>query len=285
MAPFKINWQCLVALNEEPNVAIKLRQSSWDFQRVAAILEDTKTKSPGRDIFVVAGPPIMLPSKELCPTICILKVPKGQEPPTYVLRKNPADHQDDSVIPFKDLGLAWRPYGNRQLGEGVFALKANKPNQDLSAYKLWTISSKDMKRKDNGDLDIKIANYCYQYNDNDGNAAVLEEVYSKDFSEISGILAMNELDDSEHYNDLRAAIGEGFAAARRKMEDRIDMLREKFPSHCDYDMVKIFPLNTFDEATCNSGRLAYFNEFYGKASETYKNYRINWSAIHHDRNV
>lgn len=271
MAPFKINRQCLAALDEEPTVSIMLRQSAtnWNFQHVADIIEDTKKKFPGRDLFVVAGPPIILSSNELCPSICILKVPKGQEPPTYVLRKNPADHQDDSVVPFKDLGLAWRPYGNRKLGEGVFALKTNKPNQDLSAYKLWTISSKDMERKDNGDLDIQIANYCYRYNDKDDNDAVLEEVYSEDFSDISDILAMHELDSDEHREDLRAAIGEGFAAARLKMEDRIDMLREKFPSHCDYDMVKIFPLNTFDEATCNSGSLAYFNEFYGKASETY----------------
>lgn len=268
MASFNPNWQAFVALNEEPDVSKKIRKSFWDFSHFSKIIEVNKTKYPGRDFFVVAGSPIMLDSLRLCPTLAIIMVPKGKEPPTYVLRKNPADHQDDSVVDFNDVGLTWRPFGNRKLGDGMFALKTNKPNQDLSAYKLWTISREDMARKDNGDLDISIANYCYEYIDKDGNDAVLNEVYSKRFSEFSDILAVNEL-DAEHRVPLREAVGEGFVAARRKMEARLVVLEEEFPSHCDYEIVKIFPRDAFDEATRNSRSMAYFNEFYGKASETF----------------
>ena len=48
------------------------------------------------------------------------------------------------------------------------------------------------------------------------------------------------------------------------------MLQKEFPSHDDYEMIKIFPQDAFDgEVTGNTESLCYFNKFYGKANETY----------------
>ena len=84
------------------------------------------------------------------------------------------------------------------------------------------------------------------------------------------ILDMNDLDPTDHMEPLKEAVKEGFNAARDKMEDRLAMLQKEFPSHDDYEMIKIFPQDAFDgEVTGNTESLCYFNEFYGKANETY----------------
>lgn len=271
----QFNLRSLSMLNIDPEV-VKNLWDGWNFSHLEAVFEDLRTDNQEKDFFVVTGPAYatLLAKKVVhIPSIVILIVPSGQEPPTYVLRKKPADNQDDEVIDFQSVGLGWKPFGNRKLGklgEGVFALKNtnNKNTDDIATAILWTISQKSMKRKENGDLEIEIANFRYAGENEEGEVVEIDEAYSKGFSTYSDILDMHDMDYTTHVEPFKAAVGRGFNASRDKLEKRLTMLQNEFPNHLDYKMVKIFPQNAF-ETVPTENSLSYFNEFYGKAGKTY----------------
>ena len=268
----QFNLRSLSMLNIDPEV-VKNLWDGWNFSHLEAVLKVLRTDNQGKDFFVVVGPAYatLLAGKVVhIPSIVILIVPSGEEPPTYVLRKKPADNQDDEVIDFQSVGLGWKSFGNRILGEGVFALKNtnNKNTDKIATAILWTIPQESMKRKENGDLEIEIANFRYAGENETGEVVEIDEAYSKGFSTYSNILGMHDMDYTTHVEPFKAAVGRGFNASRDKLEKRLTMLQKKFPNHLDYKMVKIFPQNAFETVpTANS--LSYLNEFYGKADKTY----------------
>jgi hypothetical protein len=268
----QINLRSLSMPNIDPEVA-KDFWDDWDFEHLGAVFDDLRTDNQGKDFFVVVGPAYATLLAERVvhiPSIVILIAPSGQQPPTYVLRKNPADNQDDEVIDFQRIGLGWKPFGNRKLGKGVFALKNvnNENTDDIATAILWTMSQESTKRKKNGDLEIEIANFRYAGENERGEVVEIDEAYSKGFSEYSSILDMHDMDYTAHVEPLKAAVKRGFNASRDKLENRLTMLQNEFPNHLDYKMVKIFPQNAF-EAVPTENSLSYFNEFYGKSDKTY----------------
>ena len=268
----QFNLRSLSMLNIDPEV-VKNLWDGWNFSHLEAVLKVLRTDNQGKDFFVVVGPAYatLLAGKVVhIPSIVILIVPSGQEPPTYVLRKKPANNQDDEVIDFQSVGLGWKSFGNRILGEGVFALKNtnNKNTDKIATAVLWTIPQESMKRKENGDLEIEIANFRYTGENETGEVVEIDEAYSKGFSTYSDILGMHDMDYTTHVEPFKAAVKRGFNASRDKLEGRLTTLQKKFPNHLDYKMVKIFPQNAFETVpTANS--LSYLNEFYGKADKTY----------------
>ena len=268
----QFNLRSLSMLNIDPEV-VKNLWDGWNFSHLEAVLKVLRTDNQGKDFFVVVGPAYatLLAGKVVhIPSIVILIVPSGEEPPTYVLRKKPADNQDDEVIDFQSVGLGWKSFGNRILGEGVFALKNtnNKNTDKIATAVLWTIPQESMKRKENGDLEIEIANFRYAGENETGEVVEIDEAYSKGFSTYSDILEMHDMDYTTHVEPFKAAVGRGFNASRDKLEHRLTMLQKKFPNHLDYKMVKIFPQNAF-ETVPTENSLSYLNEFYGKADKTY----------------
>ena len=268
----QFNLRSLSMLNLDPEV-VKNLWDGWNFSHLEAVLKVLRTDNQGKDFFVVVGPAYatLLAKKVVhIPSIVILIVPSGEEPPTYVLRKKPADNQDDEVIDFQSVGLGWKSFGNRILGEGVFALKNtnNKNTDDIATAVLWTISQESMKRKENGDLEIEIANFRYTGENETGEVVEIDEAYSKGFSTYSDILNMHDMDYTTHVEPFKAAVTRGFNASRDKLEGRLTKLQNQFPNHLDYKMVKIFPQNAF-ETVPTENSLSYLNEFYGKADKTY----------------
>ena len=101
----QFNLRSLSMLNIDPEV-VKNLWDGWNFSHLEAVLKVLRTDNQGKDFFVVVGPAYatLLAGKVVhIPSIVILIVPSGEEPPTYVLRKKPADNQDDEVIDFQSV--------------------------------------------------------------------------------------------------------------------------------------------------------------------------------------
>jgi len=256
------NWGSIVNLNENPDLAKKLRQNEWDFSHLRGILETLAGQHPKSLFFLIGTSPFIYGAtgKELCPTLGILIAPEGETPPQFVQVINPED-ATEAIISFSEFGLAWNSFGRREFGDRVFALRQLHGTIDpkkIGRAKLWNLMKDALKRKVNGELDIQKANFEFQK----PNGKWIREPYVKKMSQYSNICKMHDLvqkDDrdgpklDDESNDilvdprlmsqLKQAIKTGFDAARSEREEQITMLKHHHPSFAAIQCVKVFPRN------------------------------------------
>ena len=203
----------------------------------------------------------------------LTKAPRGETPPEFV---QVVDLENDTkeIVQFSDFGLAWKPFEPRK--SRAFALKPVHGNMDakcLERAKLWNMVGKALDRKENGELDIKIAKFEYLK----PNGEWIRESYSKGMSTYSEIcwrhdLTMVEEDtgdtvvDPDLMSGLKMAIKNGFEAARNHQEEQIAMLTKSHPSFASIQgIAKVFPI----VQPPPKGDIGYINEFYGKAVQIF----------------
>lgn len=309
------NWQSIVTLNENSDVAKDLRtgKNKWDFSHLQKMLEIEAHQHEDSDFFLFGTSPYIYCSStgnnDVCPTIGILRAPRGETPPQFVQLINPKDATEE-IVSFSEFGIEWKLFGIREFGYRVYALKqiwGTIDSKILERAKLWNLMGQALQRKENGELDIQKANFEYQK----PNGEWICEVYLKGMSQYSNICKMHnmvmkddqgddKLDeetgdiqvDQELLSGLKQAIKKGFVAARNEREEQIAMLEKGFPSFASIQSMKVFPQNevirecfrnrseteaalatseffNHPPPTAGNNNIGYINESYGTVSRIF----------------
>ena len=276
------NVKSIVLFNESKSFKDSLWDYDWNFRHLDLILKGLQAEDPTKDFYMFQGPPFVLekkekrnegndggeaekcPKTETCPTLVIIKVPRGETPPEFVLKSDPEMLTED-VIPFEDFGVTWKFFSPRQYDNRVFALKqihGKLSAVDLKVTKLWTLKGEALNREDNGDL--KLTKAVFDFKKSDGET--LRGCYDKSLSQCTHICLMNNMVmkdehgesipdedgdvqvDMEELGRLKNNTSMAFKEGRCEREKQITMLREKNPTFDTLSAVKVFPQN---EAVCD----------------------------------